>query len=366
MIVDLLVHLETAEGTLVEPSALMEAAQSAGLDGMVLSRSQNLKPQISSYQQAAKRADIAVFWGITYVTNRGLILAILPSGADDDGLPSPNDTGIDAPTAIKAVTERGGVTIALRPYDRDVTRPMGDYLFALEGLHACEVMSGRASEIANDLALEAASNLEMACVGTSGAQGLSGLGKAATLLRRPVEDETGLVEVIKSGDCWPIAFVDQLPDEARYEGRGRMPPRSYQGRHGDRRERGSGHAPRRQGSAPERQGSAPERRERSDGRRQSISQSAGRGGRGGERSSSGSGGRNDGRRRSQRSRSGPRSPMRVTSAPEHADRLPDDYGNRIRRYRDDEPPAPPDDIGNRLAPGERSPFHEVRHSDTED
>ena len=348
MIIDLLVHLETEDGALIEPEVLMEAAKSAGLDGMVLTRHNDVRPELAAYVEAAERENLKVFAGAALETNRGLILAIMPNGEDFDPSSVPLSEGgggvFEAAGAIDAVEAQGGATIALRPYDRDVARPMGDHLFSLQGLDACEVMSGRASEIANDLALEAASNLEMPCVGTSGAHGTQGLGKAATLFRRAVADQTSLVEIIKRGDCWPIAFIEELPEEARLERtRG---PRGGRPSH-ERRDRG--------GRRPERRDGAPREnthRRSSGGSGGSAGPVRGRRGRGGR-----GGGRGRGIDRS----------TRVTSAPEYADRLPDDYGNRARsRHHVDAPDAPPDDIGNRLAPGERSPFHEVSYRDSKE
>lgn len=349
MIVDLHVNIKTPDGDAVEPEKLIEAAKAAGLDGMVLAREGTISPDLSAYQEAAAREDIKLFSGAAITTNQGVILAILPSqsGLGDDF--APQEEGVyDAHAAIDAVEAAGGATVALRPYDRDLPHPMGDHVFSLQGLDACEVISGRVSEIANDLALEAASNLEMPCIGTSSAQGLEGFGTAATLLRRPVDNVDGLIQLVKQGDCWPVAFYDDLPEEARLEnsrgrrrdgdsGRGR--PRSGGRGVGGRRDRGS-----------RSDGGGEGDRRRNDGRRGGESRDAGPRG---------------GRRRRGRSGGGGKGSVRVTSAPEHADRLPDDYGNRMRSESDDSP-SPPDDIGNRLRPGETSPFHDaVRREDEE-
>lgn len=313
MIVDLLVYPETADGELIEPRILMEAAQAAGLDGLVLVREGGVISDLEQYEAAGREAGLAVFSAAELPTNHGLVLALLPDSGGFSGLVSPDEEGLfNAAEAIEAVTARGGATIALRPYDRDVDRPMGDHLFSLTGLSACEVRSALAKEIANDLALEAASNLEMPCVGASGAQGAEGLGDAATLFRRRVETQEALIELLKSGDCWPMTFQDELPRDAREERR--RPPRDR----GDRRDGGA----------------------RGDRRR-------GRG-----RNDGGGGGR---RRRG--GRSGDRRPSRDGGGPDRRSPASDDVGNRPRTESEDN--APPDDIGNRLRPGETSPFHDA-------
>jgi hypothetical protein len=336
MIVDLLVHIDTPDGSLEEPARLMEAARAAGLDGVVLAASGTLDPDLDAYRASGAAHGVTVFRGVELETDQGLVLAVMPAGETlEEGFAPKSGEVYAARAAIDGVEGAGGVTVALRPYDRDVPHPMGDHLFSLQGLDACEVRSGRAADIANDLALEAASNLDMPCVGASSARGTEGLGTAATLLRRPVADEAGLIGLVKEGACWPVAFSDGLPPEAR-EDRGRG-PRARSGRSGRSGPRGEGRgAFGREGrSASEGRGAAGrEGRSASDGRKSR--------GRGGRRSA----------------------PTRVTSAPEHADRLPDDVGNRAGGGRSDE--APPDDIGNRLAPGESSPFHDATRRDEDE
>ncbi|MEO1232474.1 MAG: PHP-associated domain-containing protein [Myxococcota bacterium] len=312
MIVDLLVYPETADGELIEPNTLMEAATAAGLDGLVLVREGELSPDFTAFAEAGQAMGLAVFSGAELGTNHGLVLALLPDGASfEDVALVPNEDGIfDSASVIEAVNGKGGAVLALRPYDRDVDPPMGDHLFSLKGLAACEVRSALATDIANDLALEAASNLEMPCFGASGAQGAEGLGDAATLLRRSATTSEALIEMIKAGECWPVAFQDELPRDAREERR-----RSSRDR-GDRRDG----------------------RDRRGGR--------GRGDGGGRRRRGGGGGRS-GERRSSRS----------ASAQDRSGPASDNLGNRHRTESGES--SPPDDIGNRLRPGETSPFHDA-------
>ena len=317
MIIDLLVHPEDPEGAPVEPETLAAAARDAGLDGFVLAGSDGASLDVGPYAEAAAEVGLTVFPGTAVPTDSGLVLVLLPEGAspltfDAEELP-------EAKSLIDAVDAEGGAAVALRPYDRDIAHPMGDHLFTLQGLHACEVLNGRVAEIANDLALEAASNLELPCVGTSAAQGTRGLGTAATLLRRPVDTVKALVDLVVAGDCWPLGFGTEVPRDVEPE-------------RGGRRGRSGGNAA------------------GSSGRRRRTEDRAGRDG------------GPDGRRRAgRRARGGP---TRVTSAPEHADRLPEDYGNRAGR--DVEERGPPEDIGNRLAPGETSPYHQAVQREDDD
>jgi len=304
MIIDLNVSPKAKDGARVDPTQLAEAAKQAGLDGFVLSQAGQFDLPWDEYGQAASAADLKMFRGYSVLTNHGLILCIVPG---PDGLSSafaPAEDGLyDATAVIDAVEALDGVTVALRPYDRDLKHPMGDHLFSLQGLGACEVNNGGVSEIANDLALEAAFNMEMPCTGGSGAKGTEGLGTAATLLKTAAEDESVLCELLRDGACWPVAFADSAPvvKEARSGGgRGRG------GRSGDRN------------------------RDRDD-----------RGGRNRDRGRGRGGGRGGDDRGN-------------LARPKDLDKLPEDIGNRVRPEEDEE--RLPEDIGNRLRPGEASPF----------
>lgn len=301
MIVDLQVQLQTDDGSRVDPGELMQTAQRAGLDGLVLTEPGELSPELDGYREAAAEVGIKVYAGAEVVTNHGLILCVLPAGQRlQPDFAAKDGEVYDGHAVIDAVEDLGGVTVAVRPYDRDVALPMGDHLFSLQGLVACDVLNAQVSEIANDLALEAATNMEMPCVGISSSKGSASLGGHATLFKGEMADETELCEALRSGACWPVSFSDSAPqpEPARRARGGRSEPRD-----GGGRTRG--------------------RKGRSGGRRK-----------GGGRSSGGA--------------------ERGNVAPRRGGPVPDDIGNRLRPEEDD--PPLDENIGNRLAPGEVSPF----------
>ena len=327
MIVDLHVNLEAEDGTLVDPEQLATSAKTAGLDGMVLTQDGAMKPDLSAYQAAAEAQGITLLGGARLTTNHGWILCIFPDGADlSDGWAEMDGDLYDATSVIDATEARGGATIALRPYDRDLNKPMGDHLFVLHGLSACEVQNTTLADSVNALALEAASSMEMPCIGSSGAKGAEGLGSCATLLRDPVTSEMQLIEVIRSGDCWPVSFSDQVP-VGDSNGRGRARGRDGR-RDGGARGRGG-----RGGSGPHRRGGG----------------SGGRGGGGGGGGRDGAG--NRGRKR-RRGRSGPRPDDFGNRASRQSGPVDDNIGNRVSPNER----LPEEDIGNRLRPGEHSPY----------
>ena len=384
MIVDLQVNLETEDGSLVDPEALILAAKEAGLDGLLVTQKRTPEPDLTAYRKIAAEAGIQIFSGIKLVTNRGWILAVLPS---DKQLPSeitgPDDGVVCAHQVVEQIKAVGGVSIALRPYGRDVVPLMGDHLFSFEGLTACEVMAGSLNEIANDLALEAASNLEIPCIGTSGASGNQGLGTAATLLRRTVKTEDELVDIIRSGDCWPVGFRMDVPyveplqhthvqskDHYQRDGKPRRRQTGYSNPRMRRRDNGE-HNPR-MNDDHHHQDHHPHGHSHGPGHHHNNRPPMRQ---------------NDFRQQVQNNRHDPRGrrPRRPGSTPprgvgserrgrdgggggRHYENgggggMPEDYGNRVRPRREVFSSLP-DDIGNRLGPGETSPFHRaVRNSD---
>lgn len=380
MLVDLQVGLSGKDGAAVEPEVLLDNLKKAGLDGAVLTDKDGTFPNLSPLRDVATNKGVALFAGAKVPTNHGLLLALLPDPNTDLGDAwKPGDAGVfDARTVIDTIEGKGGVTIALRPYDRDVPRPMGDHIFTLQGIAACEVQSGRISPSANELALEAASNLELPCVGSSAANGTEGLGTAATLFRSAVKSEADLVEAIRHGDCWPVTFSTEVPAGdgqrgGRREGRG---DRDHRDRDDDRGGRRGGRGRRRGGGGRrddrgggqhmrgdrggdrgdrgpgggERGPGGGERGERGPGGprgdRREGGGMEGRGGRGGRGRRGGGGGGGGGGQRGGR----PRGPVS------------DDFGNRAARPRSDIPEdagnmrrdesTVDEDIGNRLRPGE--------------
>jgi hypothetical protein len=405
MLVDLNVGLSQRDGTTVDPLALVQAAQSAGLDGLVLTQTSLGFPDIAAYRAAAEPAGLSLFAALHVPTNRGLVLCVLPDPSRPLGEEwAAGESGLlDAEKVIDAVEDLGGVTIALRPYDREVAKPMGDHIFSLVGLHACETQSGRLADAVNALALEAASNLELPCVGSSSASGTDGLGRAATLFRVTVKNEADLVEAIRHGDVWPVAISNRMPrvdGEKRADRGDRGGDRGERG--GERAERGGDRGGERTGgdrAGGERTGGG-DRGARAEGREggRRRGRRGGRGRGGGERGPSDrvAGERAPGGE-GQPARQGPREPRGDAQPADvsHIARPPrgedgrrrrrggrgrtggggggasDDIGNRIaptRNLVDDdagnriapEARAIDENIGNRLRPGQESAFHAFR------
>ncbi|MBI4819737.1 MAG: hypothetical protein HY791_25915 [Deltaproteobacteria bacterium] len=353
MIIDMHVSLDAAP----EPGALVDRAKNVGLDGIVLAGSDGSFPSVDALKTAAKDKGLSVFAATRVKTTNGLLLCLVPNPDQPlaEGWAERKDGFFVATTVIDALKERGGIAIALRPYDREVEKPMGDTIFTLVGLAACETQNPKAPQSANNLALEAASNLELPCIGSSSARTPEELGTAATLFRKKVGTESELIDALTHGECWPIGFGTRIPRPDRPSndrrggrggdrdgGRGRRGGRGGggggggRGRGGDR-DRGRGGdrgGPRGPGPGPG-SGAIP------DPMRSGESRGEARGG-----------GPRRGRRRGGGGRGGPVSEDAGNRRdPRENQELPENLGNRVESEREIA-----DDIGNRLRPGERNRF----------
>src|SRR5690606_24834961 len=113
------------------------------------------------------------------------------------------------------------------PYERELEKPMGDFIFTLEGLSAVEGYAAGRAPLVNEHAIEAADRLGLPCVGGSCAhESVEAIGSAATLIRDEVRDERGLVDALRQGQVWAVAIGTEL----RFPGDVPPPRREYRGR----------------------------------------------------------------------------------------------------------------------------------------
>ncbi|MBI2373539.1 MAG: phosphoesterase [Deltaproteobacteria bacterium] len=342
MIIDMHVSLDAAP----DPGALVDRAKNVGLDGLVLAGADGSFPSLEAIRDAAKDKEFSVFAATRVKTTNGLLLCFVPNPTAPlpEGWADKKDGYFVATSVIDRLKELGGIAIALRPYDREVEKPMGDTIFTLVGLAACETQNAKAPQSANNLALEAASNLELPCIGTSSARTQEELGTAATLFRKKLASEADLIDAVSHGECWPIGFGTRIPRPDRPH------DRRAGGGGGDRgRDRGRGGRTGRGGDRG-RGGHGGDRRRTEGGSGPDPMRSGGGGGGAG---SGGAGGA--GRNRRRRGGGGGRGPVSDDFGnrrdPRDGQDLPENLGNRIETERE-----LPDDIGNRLRPGERPRF----------
>ena len=211
MLIDLHVHTPRTPGGTLRPLDVLTRARARGLDGVAFTDLDTLEA-LPEVRAAAKEAGLLALVGLTLTTDHGRFLCYF---AAPERLAPVGELFGAAPRPVRAALARvaslGGLAVAAHPYDKTVTPACADALFTLDGVGAIEGLHGRTRGAANDLAVEAADHLGLACVGGSGAlASLDELGTAATLFREPVADEAGLVAQLRAGACWAAALRSGL------------------------------------------------------------------------------------------------------------------------------------------------------------
>jgi len=235
VLVDLHVH---SEGGVQD---MFEHAKEMGLDGLGFTDGPDFG-ELDAIRSCAEASGLKGFCGCAVETNRGVLLCYFPDldavkdgswiSSEEDKLPAVADV-------VTAVEERGGVTIAAHPYYKAIPSPMGDHIFSIAGLHACEAASPLATGMQRDLAIEASDSLSLPCTGGSAARTAEHIGMAVTFFPDGIETEADLCKQIRDRRCFALMTLDEVPREAR-------PSQPARPRYHDRRGgRGRGRRPRR-------------------------------------------------------------------------------------------------------------------------
>jgi len=222
VLVDLHVH---SEGGVRE---MFEHAKQIGLDGLGFADGPGFEA-LDDIRSAAQDTGLKGFCGCAVQTNRGVLICYFPDVAtlrtsgpwltvDPDKPPAAKDVVI-------AVEQRSGVVIAAHPYYKAIPTPMGDHIFSISGLHACEAASPLATGMQRDLAIEASDSLHLPCTGGSAARTAEHVGMAATFFPEDVADEAALCQAIRDKKCFAVLAHSEVPREARPSTPASRPPR---------------------------------------------------------------------------------------------------------------------------------------------
>jgi predicted metal-dependent phosphoesterase TrpH len=200
MRVDLHIHTRPRSPcSAIDPSALLEEARRAGLDGVCLTEHQNRWPP-RDVEELMRVGGIRVFQGNEITTNQGDILVF---GYDRDvkGIAPIQDLR-------KEVEAVGGLMIAAHPFrgfllfgisqlqldvEQACKRAVFQHVDGLE-IHNCKV-----TDPENDMARRVAERLGLRGVAGSDAHRLDEVGKCVTKFEREVRTERELIEEIRAG-----------------------------------------------------------------------------------------------------------------------------------------------------------------------
>src|SRR5262245_2795229 len=250
MLIDLHVHSHLSKGCELNPRLVLERSAALGLDGVAFTET-NTQDGFEELLDLARATPLKIFVGLELVTDKGQYLCFFPR---PELAPEPvqmwgsnREKPWSAAECLPKVKSLGAAIVAARPYDRDFPNPAGDYVLTLQCLSAVEGYNPKVRQRANDLAVEAAESLRLPCVGGSDARAaLDEVGRAATLFKRPVNNQRELVDAILAGELWAVAVgdiprltpagrdSDRERDRDRRGGGGRDRDRDRGGRRGGR------------------------------------------------------------------------------------------------------------------------------------
>jgi predicted metal-dependent phosphoesterase TrpH len=212
MLVDLHLKTSISEDSDVELESALRRASDKGFDGVVVCERLS-----TSYSERAihlgAEYNLNVFVGAEIPTDRGILLCFTPK-IDDFILGEEWRRVVDlmTPTArevLELFEQRKGAVIAARPYDDQVPYKMGDNLFSLDGLAGVEVFSGRAKEVQNDFALEAAESMSLPTVGGSDPESHEGpVGYFGTIFEDDLNSQSEFVQALRHGEYWAVRMGD--------------------------------------------------------------------------------------------------------------------------------------------------------------
>jgi len=200
MRIDLHIHTRPRSScSAIDPSALLEEARRAGLDGVCLTEHQN-RWSPEEIQELMEDHGIRVFQGNEITTNQGDIL-VFGYEKDVKGVVPIQDLR-------KEVEAVGGLMIAAHPFrgfllfgisqlqldvEQACKRAVFQHVDGLE-IHNCKV-----TDPENDMARRVAERLGLRGVAGSDAHRLDEVGKCVTHFEREVRTERELIEEIRAG-----------------------------------------------------------------------------------------------------------------------------------------------------------------------
>lgn len=214
MLIDLHVHSYLSRDCQLDPRAVLQRAESFGLDGVAFTET-NTQDGCDELFDLQRSTKLKIFVGLELATDKGQYLCFFER---PERAPEPvqlwgsnRETPWKADECLPKLKSLGAAIVAARPYDKEFPTPGLDYVKSLKLLSAVEVYNPKVRPGANELALEAAAALQVPGVAGSDARGsLDELGYAATLFKAPVQTQAELVKALSGRDYYPVQ-MGELP-----------------------------------------------------------------------------------------------------------------------------------------------------------
>ncbi len=206
MIIDMHFHTrEYSSCSNIEIEKGIKKAIKRGLDGICITDHDNIgmKDRVKFLNE---KYNINIFVGAEVLTHEGDFLVY--------GVNKIPTEKIYAFELIKIVEQQGGVVFAAHPFREfnGINRAAGEKIKNFPGLTGIEVLNGKTTYNNNLEAFKMAKELEKIMIGGSDAHEVEEIGKYATFFSGHVRNMNGLVEKIKSGNCFPLIYDYEKED----------------------------------------------------------------------------------------------------------------------------------------------------------
>lgn len=225
MLIDLHVHSYLSRDCQLDPRAVLQRAESFGLDGVAFTET-NTQDGCDELFDLQRTTKLKIFVGLELATDKGQYLCFFEK---PERAPEPvqlwgsnREKPWAADECLPKLKSLGAAIVAARPYDREFPTPAGDYVKTLKLLSAVEIFNPKVRLGANEAAIEAAVHLKLPGVGGSDTRGsLDELGYAATVFKKPVASQAALVAALNEGAFHAVQMGElphlRRPGEARAE-----------------------------------------------------------------------------------------------------------------------------------------------------
>ena len=213
MLIDLHCHSYLSMNCSLDPAKVLDRAATHGLDGVAFTET-NTQDGVDELLDLGRTSRLKVFVGLELNTDKGQYLCFFP---DPLKVPEPvqlwgsnREKPWSAAECLPKIRALGAAVVAARPYDREFDHPALDAVLTLGTLDAVQGYNARVRQSANDLAVEAAEQLKLPCVGGSDARSsLDEVGFGATFFKAPVTSQAHLVQVLQSrAGFWAVQMGD--------------------------------------------------------------------------------------------------------------------------------------------------------------
>lgn len=192
MLIDIHVHSDNSQCSVMPIREIVARAKSLGLDGVCITDHDSLAV-LSQIDEGFQPNGVLVLVGMEYTTPQGDFLVY----GDVESLSS----GLEAPALFEAVDEMGGAVVAAHPFRG--WRPSDASLLGHPLLAAIETANGRNTDGEDEQAQGAAAKHGKACTAGSDAHDYDELGQFPTEFSVEIRSRDDLALALKNGQCSP-------------------------------------------------------------------------------------------------------------------------------------------------------------------